>query len=368
MPGAEIIRRYGFDPEAQARARARRIELTLWELGHRAALIVTGFALAPVAKPILDTFTRAIPLRWLAVLLYTYVILVLTRWSLPFLLVHLSRMDVRDGLLEAARRPFLRALTRSLVVLLAATPIFAFVYGLSFSPWQKANWNPVFYAVFVSFVELFLAVFYRGRLRPADEALTQRAKELGKRIKVKSPRLRYLEVPEQAPGGAAYLVIWLWDAIVLTRNLRNQLTMEELDVVLAHELAHRKEGWTLALVFGLRVFPLVVFVGFLLPHLCDLYGIHRFGVEALPLFIALCETALLLASPLERALMRWAERRADRLALKATGNPAAFASTMIKLYDGNLIDAAPGRLWQLLFGSHPTGLERVKLARCWKPG
>ena len=66
--------------------------------------------------------------------------------------------------------------------------------------------------------------------------------------------------------------------------------------------------------------------------------------------------------------MRWAERRADRLALKATGNPAAFASTMIKLYDGNLIDAAPGRLWQLLFGSHPTGLERVKLARCWKPG
>lgn len=260
MPGAEIIRRYGFDPEAQARARARRIELTLWELGHRAALIVTGFALAPVAKPILDTFTHAIPLRWLAVLLYTYLILVLTRWSLPFLLVHLSRMDVRDGLLEAARRPFLGALTRSLVVLLAATPIFAFVYGLSFSPWQKTDWNPVFYAVFVSFA------------------------------------------------------------------------------------------------------------GFLLPHLCDLYGIHRFGVEALPLFIALCETALLLASPLERALMRWAERRADRLALKATGNPAAFASTTIKLYDGNLIDAAPGRLWQLLFGSHPTGLERVKLARCWKPG
>jgi len=66
--------------------------------------------------------------------------------------------------------------------------------------------------------------------------------------------------------------------------------------------------------------------------------------------------------------MRWAERRADRLALKATWNPVAFASATIKLYDGNLIDAAPGRLWQLFFGSHPTGLERVKLARCWKPG
>ncbi|MCD5407746.1 hypothetical protein LR090_00515 [Candidatus Bipolaricaulota bacterium] len=38
----------------------------------------------------------------------------------------------------------------------------------------------------------------------------------------------------------------------------------------------------------------------------------------------------------------------------------------MKLYDGNLIDAAPGRLWQLLFGTHPTGIQRVRLARLWK--
>lgn len=361
MTRDEILKKHGFNLEAQARARSRRIEITLWKLGHRAALILSCIALAPASKPILDAFTRAIPLRCFAVLLYTYLIVVLTRWSLPLLLFHLSRMDARDGLREATRRPLLEAMTRFLLVMFTAIPFFALDYGLSFSPWQKTDWDLILYVIFVGVVKLFLSTPYKGR--PADETLRRRAEELGKRIKVKPPRLKYLEVPNQAQalGNAAYVRISLWDAIVLTQNLCNRLAPEELDVVLAHELAHRKEWWAPMLIFGARVFALALFVGPLLPQVSSLFGIASFGIETLPIFVALCEVGLLLVSPLERGVTRWAERRADRLALKATGDPKAFASVMVKLYDGNLIDATPGKLWQLLFGTHPTGLQRLEI-------
>ena len=368
MTRDELLRAHGFDPAAQRLARVRRREFTLAWLANRGALIATALALAPAGMGLLESTVRAIPVRWPAVLLYTYVVLALVRWPLPLLSLYLVRRDARDGLLPALPRGLVpRALRRHLIITALAIPLFALLYGLEFAPWRETSWNPILYVFFTGLAEFLYFAHRLGRPRPVEVELKRRAEELGKRMKMKPPRLLYLESPGRVPGGAAYLLVWFWEAIVLSRNLRDRLTPRELDVVLAHELAHRKEFWALVVVYGIRVFGAVVGVGYLLPPLCHLYGIPRFEIGTLPLFLAVCEIALLSVSPLERAAVRWAERRADRMALRATEDPDAFASCMVKLYDGNLIDAAPPRTWQLLFGTHPTGIERVEFARGWNP-
>ncbi|MCD5407747.1 hypothetical protein LR090_00520 [Candidatus Bipolaricaulota bacterium] len=53
----------------------------------------------------------------------------------------------------------------------------------------------------------------------------------------------------------------------------------------------------LILIFGIRVFGLVLAVGYLLPPLSRLWGIQRFQIGALPLFLVVCELGLILLSP-----------------------------------------------------------------------
>lgn len=205
--------------------------------------MATALALAPLSKAILEALARAIPLRWLAVLLYTYLVLLIVRWPLPALFVYLAHRDFRDGLFpELPRGRISKALRLHLIVTALAIPLFALLLGLDFAPWEKTSWNPILYAAFAGVAEVLFFTAGQGGFRPGDEELRQRAEEIGKRMKVKPPRLKYQEVPGRAPGSAVYILLWFWDVIVLSRSLRSQLTPRELDVVLAHELAHRKEN------------------------------------------------------------------------------------------------------------------------------
>jgi STE24 endopeptidase len=71
--------------------------------------------------------------------------------------------------------------------------------------------------------------------------------------------------------------------------------------------------------------------------------------------------------PLANAMSRSHERRADRYALEATGQPAAFISAMRRLSQQNLAEEDPSRLVQWLFYSHPPIKYRIEAARRWSP-
>jgi STE24 endopeptidase len=70
--------------------------------------------------------------------------------------------------------------------------------------------------------------------------------------------------------------------------------------------------------------------------------------------------------PAGKLLSRRVEVRADAFALDLTGEPAAFVELTRNLAVTNLADPATPRIFQLLFGTHPTTLQRIGAGLAWE--
>ena len=86
-------------------------------------------------------------------------------------------------------------------------------------------------------------------------------------------------------------------------------------------------------------------------------------VRAVPMLLALAAVATVLASPLQNGISRQIETRADVDALRATNAPQPFVALQRRLAIKSLADPTPPPLSQWWFGSHPTVLERIAIAR-----
>ena len=64
----------------------------------------------------------------------------------------------------------------------------------------------------------------------------------------------------------------------------------------------------------------------------------------------------------------WLEARADAFALRLDGDPAAFIALQRRLDTTNLSDPDPPRLLHVLFGTHPTGVERLGIGEAFARG
>ena len=84
--------------------------------------------------------------------------------------------------------------------------------------------------------------------------------------------------------------------------------------------------------------------------------------RAVALVLALLAVGSLAASPVENAISRRIETRADVDALEVTGDPEAFIALQRALALRALADPSPPAWSQLWFGSHPTVVERVAVA------
>ena len=82
-----------------------------------------------------------------------------------------------------------------------------------------------------------------------------------------------------------------------------------------------------------------------------------------PLVLALLAIGSLLASPAQNTISRQIETRADVDALRATQDPEAFAAMQRQLALRSLADPTPPAWSQFWFGSHPTALIRIAIAR-----
>lgn len=161
-------------------------------------------------------------------------------------------------------------------------------------------------------------------------------------------------------------------SILLSDTLANEYTDDEIEVVLAHELAHHVHGdlWT-----GLAYDMLRLLVGFLVaarawPTLASAAQVVAIDdVAGLPILLLTVGVVWSVGTPLANVLSRHHERRADRDALELTRNPAAFVSAMRRLGAQNLAEHRPSRLTELLFYTHPPFHQRItsaqRLAQAW---
>jgi len=156
--------------------------------------------------------------------------------------------------------------------------------------------------------------------------------------------------------------------IILSDTLLADHSDDEIEVILAHELAHHVHGdiWRgIALETGLLA------LGFFLADLALSVFVGRFGITAkwdpaaLPLLALTGGFVSIALKPLANALSRAHERRADRYALQMTGNVSAFTSAMKRLGAQNLAEERPSRLVQWLFYTHPPVASRIEFAQAW---
>jgi STE24 endopeptidase len=201
-----------------------------------------------------------------------------------------------------------------------------------------------------------------------------------------SLRVRLLALAERA--GARVLGVYEWGLgdktkkanaaltglggtrrILVSDTMLAEYSDDEIEVVLAHELAHHMHGdiWK-----GIAFESGLILAGFfagaqVLDRLADRFALRDArDVAGLPLLLLAAGAVSLVAIPAANAISRAHERHADRFALDLTRNPSAFISAMRRLGAQNLAEDRPSRMIQWLFYSHPPIRERIAAAQAFK--
>ncbi len=153
--------------------------------------------------------------------------------------------------------------------------------------------------------------------------------------------------------------------IILGDTLLTQYTPDEIETVLAHELAHQVHGdlWR-----GIALEAALILGGLWLAGLALAAGVSALGLRgiadpaALPVLLAVLGVFGLGLLPVTNGYSRALERAADEYALRTTHKPRAFQTMMAKLADQNLSEANPPAWVRFLFYSHPPAAERIAAA------
>ncbi|MBI9047261.1 MAG: M48 family metallopeptidase [Anaerolineaceae bacterium] len=153
--------------------------------------------------------------------------------------------------------------------------------------------------------------------------------------------------------------------IVLADTMISEFSADEIETVLAHELAHHIHRDFLSGIFISTGFTIL---GFYIANLGLNWGIQIFSfknaadIAALPFLTILMGVFGILTMLPGNAFSRWRERKADQYALEKTQNPEAFISAMTRLANQNLAEIEPERWVELLLHSHPALGRRIKMA------
>ncbi len=154
--------------------------------------------------------------------------------------------------------------------------------------------------------------------------------------------------------------------ILLSDTLLADYSDDEIEVVLAHELAHHvhRDLWR-----GMAVQTVVLAGGFFAADIVLRAAVAPLGYRALsdpaalPLLMLAGGAWSFAVLPVINGLSRAQERAADRYAIETTRNPDAFVSAMRRLSQQNMAEERPSALVRWLFYSHPPIGERIEAAK-----
>jgi STE24 endopeptidase len=201
-----------------------------------------------------------------------------------------------------------------------------------------------------------------NRFRPLDdETLAASLRLLSERARVPVREVLVADASRRTTKVNAYVSgIGRTRRVVVFDTLLEAADPAAVEVVVAHELGHRRHGHVLKLTL-LAMAGAVVAVLVLWAVLGTRVADPRSLPEALLLLLALELAALAPGAWLSRRF----ERVADRCSLDLTEEPAAFARAHLELARRNVSDLEPPRLVYVLLFSHPTAPERLALGRAW---
>ena len=206
--------------------------------------------------------------------------------------------------------------------------------------------------LFLSFVAPIVLEPLFNRFRPLDDAqLAGELRSLADDARVPVRDVLVADASRRTTKVNAYVSgIGGTRRVVVYDTLLDEAGQPELEVVVAHELGHRRHRdvakGTLLAMAGAAVAVLVAWPIDPSPR----------DVPVLLFVWGLLEVAAL---PLTAAFSRRLERRADRFALDITHDPGAFETAFRRMAKANLSDLDPPRLAYAFVFTHPTPVERL---------
>ena len=154
--------------------------------------------------------------------------------------------------------------------------------------------------------------------------------------------------------------------ILVSDTLLEDYSDEEIEVIIAHEIGHHVHWDLWQTIVCTSALSLAAFwtADRVLAAMLPLPGISGlWDVGSLPLLALLYGAVTVATMPIVNTLSRWHERRADRYALRVTGNLDAFVSGLRRVSAQYLAEDRPPRLVEWLFHSHPPLAARMAGAR-----
>ena len=282
-------------------------------------------------------------------------------------------LERRYGLSNERFAGWMRDQLKSLAIGLLLASVSALVlYGL-IARFPQQWWvmaGLVFSALIVGLTQvtpiLLLPIFYR--VKPLErESLRARLLALAERAGARVLGAYEWGLSDRTKkANAALAGLGSTRRILVSDTMLAEYSDEEIEVVLAHELAHHVHGdiWK-----GIIFESGLILAGFflaarMLEVLAAPIGLRGVGdVAGLPLLVLAAGAVSLVMLPVAHAISRACERRADRFALDLTRNPDAFISAMRRLGAQNLAEEHPSKIVQWLFYSHPTMRDRIAAAQ-----
>lgn len=213
---------------------------------------------------------------------------------------------------------------------------------------------------------LLYPLFYKFTPLPEGE-LTQRLLALVTRAKTRVRGVYTMHLSSKTTAAnAALMGLGNTRRIVLGDTMLDRYSVDEIEVVLAHELGHHVHRDIWKLIVSQSVITLVgLFLANLVLHaVVDSLHFYQSLTDpaTLPFFFLLAGIFGLLVMPLSNGYSRRIEYQADEYALQSTKNIPAFKSAMIRLANQNLSDIEPSPLVEALFYSHPSIKKRLQHA------
>mgnify|MGYP001581569304 CR=1 FL=1 len=216
---------------------------------------------------------------------------------------------------------------------------------------------------------LIIPLFFKYK-KLEDEALRQRIFNLAEKMQIKLMEVLEIDLSKKTlKANAAFTGLGKTKRVLLADTLKDKYTLDEVEVILAHEFAHYRLKHIIKLIAVNSLLTLGLF------YLIFKTSVYTLGIFKLNSLVQLSSLPLvflyfmlfgIILQPLEACLSRKFEKDADSLALKVTGAKEAFISLMEKLAAQNLADRSPHPLIKFFFFSHPPIDERIKIAKSYQ--
>jgi len=309
------------------------------------------------------------------VVFFSGVVLALQVSSIPFDLFETFVVEELFDFNEQSPRLWLRDLAVSTAVSLAIAGVLAAAVMLVVDRFPGLWWVGA-WALFVAFSLVMMVVYPRviaplfNDFDPVESGdLHDAVTEVFDRAGFECSQIYVMDASRRSSHSNAYFVgFGRTKRVVLFDTLVEQMDTDQLQSVLAHELAHWKRGhiWKQVGSSAVRM-GAVFFVAYQFvtrPWLYELFGLASGAGR--PVYAGLFLAGLVLyplnrlTRPLENRLSLAHEREADRFAVDVMGDGEPMVGALCQLASENLSNPFPHPLYETFHYTHPPIPDRIR--------